>query len=738
MYTAFAQMRSRDRKAPLGLTRARALGTTALSVAVCLALGVGAANAKGGTAKPPAGGGGAAPPPAGSCPTGGPATSACILPPAGPVLPNFPALGAALSGNLSNGFSISGHVQNVTGPACPAGSTAAPSTAGGTVTVNSIVITIPSDTIVQYPANTLTWGDAICGINALARDGTGGTAPAIYPGVEIRVDGNIVAPAGAAAGIGSPHIGSLVYISQHSVNSGSGYISAITYTTGAISVSTTGGFATLLLNDPKGRYGIPQSSPDARFSVDDANPTIKTGASGYPMCVPRSAPPAAGAAETDPLCPQKNRPTSNCRNFGASGIAFRIAGADLATTPINGFCAGFVMKALANYPGSVNAATTGSVVAGVNSNIAGPADPDPRQMAPFEVGDFITWQGTLVQTAGSPASSAVIWVHSIDANVGIYTQPGTLPAYIAVGGLGIGVNPQSAAAVALAGVEATARLVVEANTSDVASIVDFYLDDKGFSLPAGAKALVPDTAGATANEYFRWLTPESMTGTLADQASVLAKGVVVVPTSLVSQASAFGGGIYTQFIGPQPGRARIRAIKVPAIDATLACPATGTSIGGTQGCAITQSPTRYIRAALRSLCAPAATGAASATTDGAGNAIATIATVTAKNLDDGSASASPNQGRFFDINGARTNLTGAGPGLSGVLAGDGTCLQSAQFANGLFTGQYMAPVGEFIFPENTIAGFPIIPNNLWHLGFLARGENGRDGNSTAPQSPLPW
>ena len=43
----------------------------------------------------------------------------------------------------------------------------------------TIVITIPSDTIVQYPANTMTWGDALCGKAPLATDGTGGTGPAI-------------------------------------------------------------------------------------------------------------------------------------------------------------------------------------------------------------------------------------------------------------------------------------------------------------------------------------------------------------------------------------------------------------------------------------------------------------------------------------------------------------------------------------------------------------------------------
>ena len=117
------------------------------------------------------------------------------------------------------------------------------------------------------------------------------------------------------------------------------------------------------------------------------------------------------------------------------------------------------------------------------------------------------------------------------------------------------------------------------------------------------------------------------------------------------------------------------------------------------------------------------------------------AKVEAKNLS----TTGTNNGPFFDINGYRPSLPGAGDGdykgaanSSLVGLGDGTCLQSAQYANGLFTGQYMAPVGEYIFPENTLAGFPVLPNSFWHMGFLIYGENGRDGNALGPQAPTPW
>jgi hypothetical protein len=380
------------------------------------------------------------------------------------------------------------------------------------------------------------------------------------------------------------------------------------------------------------------------------------------------------------------------------------------------------MKAIAGMPGT---STFTGVLAG---NIRGPNDPDPTQQAPFEIGDFITWQGTLVRDgaiqagapvpgAGAPATTNndLIWVHTIDSNVGIYTQPQTLPSYVAVGEFGIGVDPQPAggACVCIVGIETTDRLVLESSVTDVGSIVDIYFDDKGFALAAG------NTTGplvvSPGSEYFRWVTPEGMTGTLTDQAGGR------IPFLTVAQP--FGGGIQTQFTGPQPGRARIRALKVPAIDPVgPTCPLTA----GTQGCAVTQSPTRYVRVVVRELCAPAATGALDK------NGIAIPAT----NFDTGAVGAAAFSGPWFDTNGLRPNLTGAGPGTSGVPAGNGTCLQSAQFANGLFTGQYLAPTTEFIFPENTLAGFPIVPANLWQMGFLAFGEGG-DG-SNGPQVPQPW
>jgi len=117
---------------------------------------------------------------------------------------------------------------------------------------------------------------------------------------------------------------------QHGADAG------INYATGALSVDTgsAAAAATVVLNDPNGRFGRAQT-PDSRFSVDDANPTVH-GGTGYPMCVPRTDP----AVTDDLLCPRANRPNlvpvtvngvdlpavaGGCLNFSVAGIAPPVA-----------------------------------------------------------------------------------------------------------------------------------------------------------------------------------------------------------------------------------------------------------------------------------------------------------------------------------------------------------------------------------------------------------------------------
>ncbi len=183
-----------------------------------------------------------------------------------------------------------------------------------------------------------------------------------------------------------------------------------------------------------------------------------------------------------------------------------------------------------------------------------PADPatttavaDARQQAPFEVGDWIAFSGTLID--GGVDGPDYISAHTIEVNVGIYTQPGTQPAYLAIGGFGIGTADPAANAANGAAQETQDRIFLEAETTDVKTPVDIYLLDV-------------DPANGTVRN--RWATPYEMTGE--------------------NQLGNPSGGITTQNAGPQPQRARIRATKAPA--------------------GLLSQPTRNLRVAQRSLCLP--------------------------------------------------------------------------------------------------------------------------------------
>jgi len=544
----------------------RAVLIAALSILV-LAAGAVVAYAKGGTAKPP--------------------TKGVVAPNPVPTLPD-PAFSVAPA--LIQGFDETGFIQDAT---VSADNSACPDVAdenhwGGSVTMNGTRITVPCNMIVQMPANTLTWADVVGDASAPSLTLKGGG----YPSFEMRVVGNIV---------DGKHMAGLMFASQQSTNSGSGTISRIDYATGEIHVDTgdPSSPAVLQINDPHGRFGRAQS-PDPRFSVDDQNPTIHAG-TGYPMCVPRTDP----ATADDPLCPQANRPKPagagrHCRNFTDAGVVPLPASGELSQ-PRAGqvFCSMYVMPSVA-------------------TRAAG--DPDARQQAPFEEGDHITWSGTLMK--GPSGGADAISVHTIEANVGIYTQPGTQPSYLAIGEFGVGSADPNATAVNGAAQETQDRIFLEAETTDVRTPVDIYLQD------------VDATTGALKN---RWVTPYEMTGE--------------------NQLGTPSGGITTQFTGAQPQRARLRATKAPL--------------------GLLSQPTRTIRVAVRSLCAPQADQAA---------------------LD--------------------------------------ACLNKAPtVANGLQAGEYTAPTFEFIFPENVMAGDSPVPNDLWHLPFLRNGEG---AGGVGPLEPAPW
>jgi hypothetical protein len=451
-------------------------------------------------------------------------------------------------------FDDVGILQNVTSDGC-----------GGTATLNGKTITVPCGMVIQMPANTLTWDEMVNGKDAngtalpsLALDGSpAGVAPA-FPAFELEAVGNILDTRDPLTGniINSKHVAGLMYISQQSLNGASGVIKNIDYTTGRIEVDTGNPLkpiTVLEINDPNGRFGrVSPTTTDPRFSVDDENPTIHAG-TGYPMCVPRTDP----AAADDLLCPQKNRPKPPCRNFSQAGVVPPVSG-ELGL-PVVGqvYCSQFVMKAVPNTPANALFTPTAS------NQATAVTDSDVREQAPFEVGDFISFSGTLMHDPVAPTDPTkdFISAHTIEANIGIYTQPGTQPSYLAIGEFGVGTADPIATAISNIPQETQDRIFLEAETTDVKTPVDIYLVDTNDPVD-----------GHVISESNRWVTPFEMTGE-CDTTTALA-------------ASCFGvsGGITTQNNGPQPQRARIRATK---------------SIPG-----ILTSPSRNIRVVARSLCKP--------------------------------------------------------------------------------------------------------------------------------------
>jgi len=307
--------------------------------------------------------------------------------------------GAQLPVPASSQFDITGFIQSATlgGPGTGAGTGAHQ---GGVIIVNGHVVTVPSETIVILPANALTWQELFAQAPAPYTGVATGMALADVPAplttYEARIVGNRVIGGPGGADV---YIAGLIWISQQALNNGQGFINCINYATGEIRVGGPIGNCAagtrVQLNDPAvgltgtGRYGR-AVTPDPRFMVDQDNPTIRS-VSGFPMCIPRVlADPQVPGNPDDPLCPLTQRPVS-------------VAGAP----PV--FSTLFTMNNPVTLPG---------------------VPPDATIQAPFEVGDFVTFAGTLVQDAAPATPTAGPWpgiantyisAHTITNNVGIYT-----------------------------------------------------------------------------------------------------------------------------------------------------------------------------------------------------------------------------------------------------------------------------------------------------------------------------
>jgi len=358
-------------------------------------------------------------------------------------------------------FDITGFIQDATldttSSICQASD---PRLAGGSVMVNGITVVIPCNTILQMPAATLTWqelfslaprdiglpmnGDMPTQTGMAQKDtvnvpfASASNGP--LPSYEIHIQGNVV---------NGKYIAGLVFISQQSLNLGTGIITSIDYSNGELHIATKGGSdARVRINDPIGRYGLSHGGPgsgkelieadyDVRFAIDEESPTIHS-ATSYPMCIPRYDP----AENDDTLCPQANRPRAPyCKSLPPPYPAFTMP-------PIGQFCTSYMMPVPTDTPNQ----------------------PDARLQTPFEVGDHVDFLGTLKYDA----NGAYISAHTIVGNVGIYTSPGSIPAYI-----GIEVLLQGTVSQPLANMpqEGTSRVKVEGFTTDPTRLVDIYALD---------------------------------------------------------------------------------------------------------------------------------------------------------------------------------------------------------------------------------------------------------------------
>lgn len=341
-----------------------------------------------------------------------------------PTIPPTPAIMPASQGPVAP-FDITGFIQFASVDSlCAVPATNSPSpanckAAGGWIQVNNHVIRVPQNTVLEMPAVTLTW-EEVFEFNSTGNTRESGMAlsdTARLPGTfEVHVQGNMV---------NGTYIAGLLFISQQSLNSSQGFIESLDYANGIMMVNGT----RVQINDPAAKFSIGKS-PDARFSIDEDNPTVRA-QTAFPMCIPRVDPSAVVPPATeDQLCPQKNRRDAT----GKVQMTFTM-----------------------DPPGTAASASD-------------PTPSDPTVFAPFEVGDYVTYAGTLM----TDSKGSFISAHTIIANVGIYTSAFVDPAYVAIDVLlqGVGGVPNPSFPQ-----EAAIRTRVEGFSTDPARTVDIYAID---------------------------------------------------------------------------------------------------------------------------------------------------------------------------------------------------------------------------------------------------------------------
>lgn len=316
----------------------------------------------------------------------------------------------------------------------------------GSATVNGLKVTLPRNLLITMPGQYLTLNDIFRGPRGtptapvLSSSGLALRDPTPPPiPFEIQLTGNMV---------GGEYIAGVAKIVQQDLNAGAGFVRRIDHAAGelligarldpgtdpAIVARDDSRAARVRLNDPTGVFGKVNADKfgpagvdpiDQRFSLDPENAPV-TAMTGFPMCIPRAAPPA-----NDPGCPLSNRPA------GPANTRF----------------------------------TCGPVSAEVSSPALAGCRPD--QKAPVREGDYVDYAGMLTET--TPGSKVFfIAAHALQVQTGIYTSPGADPAYVFIEEALVGMLGEPFGNIDQ---ERTSRFRTVGFTTDPTRPVDVYLLD---------------------------------------------------------------------------------------------------------------------------------------------------------------------------------------------------------------------------------------------------------------------
>ncbi|KAF5362621.1 hypothetical protein D9758_009603 [Tetrapyrgos nigripes] len=347
---------------------------------------------------------------------------------------------------------------------------------GGTITLNgNIEIVIPRNLLVNTPSLTaVAWSEMFTS--------NGDINLPLWP--EVSWEAFIYANY-----IGGRHVAGIVYILQEIGNLNEGFITSIDYEKGEMRINgdfndPTSGIR-LVINDPVGRYGMVHGDWPL-WTADTDNPSI-TASTGYPVCLPRVDP----ATGDDPLCPKKNRPLDTNGN------------------PLTIF----------TFPAP-------PVPEG---------QPDPNLFAPLMVGDFIVYSATLVEDQNG---DRLLAAYSINVNLGFYTAPGTIPAYLIIVEPQVGINGDPRGEI-----EETR---VEGFTTDQTATILVSTIDKdpctGEEKDRSWGSAIPRAAAVQGNYRFRSDDVASLAPFTREVVVQIARGTVDTPNGITAG----------RFVSPQP------------------------------------------------------------------------------------------------------------------------------------------------------------------------------------------